>query len=194
MYMKLWTVQPLSILEEINETGVYRCREELSYNLSKKNSLKKQYQWLINKMEQRIGNRPQGVEYPVWAWHTWDFERRCPDADSAAFLERTEDKVLLTLEIPDESVVLTDFDAWQLVMSGAYLTNETDENKLEAQEDYLVSLEGEALQQAIEQSWELVFDTTKIDTEKLQWGRYIQATIWQIRAEDIVEMQVLRTE
>ncbi len=192
--MKLWTVQPLSILEEINETGVYRCREELSYNLSKKNSLKKQYQWLINKMEQRIGNRPQGVEYPVWAWHTWDFERRCPDADSAAFLERTEDKVLLTLEIPDESVVLTDFDAWQLVMSGAYLTNETDENKLEAQEDYLVSLEGEALQQAIEQSWELVFDTTKIDTEKLQWGRYIQATIWQIRAEDIVEMQVLRTE
>ncbi len=190
--MKLWTVQPKSALEQISQNKTYRCDEQLSYNLSKKNSLKKQYTWLIHKMEERIGKRPEGVEYPIWAWHTWEFERTCPNTESASFLKRNEDKVLLTLNVPDDQVVLTDFDAWQLVMSGSYLTNEIDEEKLDELETKLSELDENALLKEIEKSWDLVFDTTKIDHPLLQRGKFIQATFWEIREDMIESIEILK--
>ncbi len=192
--MKLWTIQPLSALDEIEKTGAFRCREELSFNLSKPDSLKKQYEWLIQRMEQKIGPRPEGVDYPIWSWHTWDFERQCPEADSAAFLKRTEDKVLLTLEIPETDVVLTDFDAWQIVMQGGYLTTETDEDVLEELEERLFAMDDEAFHEAIVESWENVFDVEKRDIPDFQKGRYVQATFWEIRKEYILDTEILRKE
>ncbi len=192
--MKLWTLQPLSILKEIEETGTYRCKKELSYNLSKQDSLDQQYHWLMNHMEKRIGKRPEGVEYPIWSWHTWEGERRCPDTNSAAFLKRTEDKVLLTLEIPDSQVVLTDFNGWQTVLSGGFLTNETDPKKLDELEDYIDGLDEEELDAAIEKSWETVFDVTRISSSDMEWGYFIQATFWELKKEYIVEQRVIPKE
>ncbi|MDO4633906.1 MAG: DUF3841 domain-containing protein [Eubacteriales bacterium] len=187
--MKLWTLQPLSILDEIERTGSYRCNRELSYNLSKRDSLDDKYQWLIKRMEQRIGKRPEGVEYPIWAWHTWEEERRCPDIQSAAFLKRTEDKVLLTLEIPENEIVLTDFDAWQIILNGGYLALETAQEKLDELEEWIDSLEEEELDRAIEESWENLFEIAGSDSEER--GRFVQATFWELKKEYILKTDIV---
>ncbi len=192
--MKLWTVQPASILKEIEKNGTYRCKEEYSYNLSKKDSLKDSYQWLIQEMETRIGRRPEGVEFPIWAWHTWNFTHQCPDMNSPAFLVRNEDKVLLTLEIPDNEIVLTDFDAWQIVMRKSFLTYETEEEKLESMESYLDSLDEKQYQKAIEESWKNVFDIETVNTDNLVRGQYVQATFWQVKKTYIQSYKILKKE
>ncbi len=37
--MLVWTVQPKTALDDINNYGSFRCEEKKSFNLSKKNSL-----------------------------------------------------------------------------------------------------------------------------------------------------------
>jgi hypothetical protein len=59
--MILWTFQPASILEEIERTGTFRCDPDRSFNLTKENSLKGQYAWLMDQMEKRIGPRPESL-------------------------------------------------------------------------------------------------------------------------------------
>ncbi len=145
-------------------------------------------------MEMRIGGRPEGVEYPIWAWHTWDFNRRCPEVDSAAFLKRTEEKVLLTLEIPERDLVLTDFDAWQIVMMDSYLMDPADAERADEVEVYLDTLQEKAYAKEVSESWKRVFNTAPLDIDGWQRGRYIQATFWEIREAYIQDCQVLFAE
>ncbi|MBR1585543.1 MAG: DUF3841 domain-containing protein [Clostridia bacterium] len=192
--MRLWTVQPLSALEELKQTGVYRCRREKSFNLTKRDSLEKPYQWLIQRMKEKIGQPPEGVTYPVWAWHTWEFARRAPDADSAAFLRRTEDKVLFTLEIPESQVTLTDFDAWQLVLQNMYVADKRTEAEFAALQEKLEELPADELAAAIEASWDHVFLIDPVDTDVLTRGKFVQATFWEIKPEYVVQADVLPRE
>jgi len=190
--MILWTFQPASILEEIERTGTFRCDPDRSFNLTKENSLKGQYAWLMDQMGKRIGPRPEGVSYPVWAWHTWDFERRCPDSDSGAFLESREPKAALTLDLPEDRLVLTDFDAWQLVMNGNYVSDLiSSEADFERTLSWLEGLSEEDLRKETELSWQRVFDTEPYDSDFFTRGRYVQATFWEIRKEYIREIKYL---
>ncbi len=189
--MKLWTLQPLTILNEIAATGTYRYKKELSYNLTKQNALTNEYQWLMEEMEQRIGHKPEGVEYPIWAWHTWKGKQQSPDTNSAAFLQRNEDKVLLTLEIPEKEVVLTDFDAWQYVLNGGYVPSHEDIEQFEEIQNHIDSLDENELNRFIQSSWKNVFQTTRIDTAEYQRGYFIQATFWEIKKDYILSTQVI---
>lgn len=190
--MIVWTFQPASILEEIERTGTFRCDPDRSFNLTKENNLKGQYAWLMDQMEKRIGPRPEGVTYPVWAWHTWDFGRRCPDPDSGAFLESREPKAALTLDLPEEGVVLTDFDAWQLVMNGNYVSDVIGtEEAFEKMLSWLEALSEEDLRKETERSWQRVFNTEPYDSDSFSRGRYVQATFWEIRREYIRDIRYL---
>lgn len=190
--MIVWTFQPASILEEIEKTGTFRCDPDRSFNLTKENNLKSQYSWLMGQMEKRIGIRPEGVAYPIWAWHTWDFERRMPDPDSGAFLESREPKAALTLDIPEDRMVLTDFDAWQLVMNGNFLSEPIEsEEEFERTLFWLESLSEEELLKETEKSWQRVFNTEPFDSDSFSRGRYVQATFWEIRKEYIREIRYL---
>lgn len=73
--MVLWTIQPIEIYELIQETGVYHC----NFTKSMLNDCREQYDWLAQEMKTRIGNPPEGVSYPVWAWYMWEGERKKPD-------------------------------------------------------------------------------------------------------------------
>ena len=189
--MIVWTFQPASILKEIERTGTFRCDPDRSFNLTKENDLKASYAWLMDQMEKRIGPKPEGVASPVWAWHTWDFERRCPDPDSGAFLESREPKAALTLDIPEKELVLTDFDAWQLVMNGNYLSDVIgSEEEFEEQLSRLERLSEEELSKETELSWQRVFNVEPLDSDSFTRGRYVQATFWEIRREYIKEIKL----
>ena len=191
MNMTVWTNQPLEALEELERTGAFRCIPEKSMNLTKPDSLRKPYAWLAEKMLQRIGSRPQGVSTPIWAWHTWNFEHRCPDPESAAFLKRTSERVLLTLDIPEAEMVLTDFEAWQTVMQGSYVSGAMTEEEAVREEMWLENLDEPALDAAIRDSWDRVFEISRVETPVLVRGRFIQATFWEIRKEYIRDIRIL---
>ncbi|MBR1683897.1 MAG: DUF3841 domain-containing protein [Clostridia bacterium] len=190
--MLLWTTQPLSLLTDLERDGVYRCAREKSWNLTKQGSLEKPYAWLIAQMRERIGEMPEGVTNPVWAWHTWEYARTCPDPESAAFLKRTEDKVLLTLDIPEERVLLSDFEAWQSVMMGTYVAKGTTKEALEKELEAMDKVEDGKMEDFIRASWENVFLIDPVDRWDMHRGRYVQATFWEVRREDVKETRVLR--
>lgn len=183
--MLVWTMQPADALAQIERSGVFRCDPARSFNLTKPDSLAGPYRWLTERMRERIGAPPEGVVSPVWAWHTWDFERRSPEPESPAFLRRTEEKVLLTLDVPDAALVLTDFDAWQSLMLGSYVSAARTEAELEREFAALEALDADALDAAIRASWENVFLTDRVACGEIVRGRYVQATFWEIRQEYI---------
>ena len=189
--MKLWTVQPKAALDALAQTGVFRCQREKSYNLTKPGSLEKPYQWMMEQMRRRIGPPPARVEYPVWAWHTWEFARRAPDVDSAAFLRRTEEKALLTLDVPEDRALLSDFDAWQMALQGFYVAGDLPDAEYDALLERLESLTEAELRRETENSWVRVFDVSPVKREGFARGKFIQATLWEIRRECLIDARLL---
>ena len=70
--MILWTSQEEAVYNELLKTGVYRC----DFNLSSMRDCRKQYDWLVRQMKQRIGPPPDKVTYPVWALYQQDGKHR----------------------------------------------------------------------------------------------------------------------
>lgn len=189
--MEVWTIQPAEALNEIEKYGSYRCDPARSFNLSKSDSLEPAYKWLMGKMREKIGDEPEGVEYPIWAWHTWNFERKAPDPEDPSFLKRETEKVLMTLDIPDDRLVLTDFDAWHGVMMNAYVSAAVTEEEYNAAEEKLENLPEDELADEIARSWDNVFLTDRVETDYLERGRYIQATFWEILPEYVKNVETL---
>ena len=74
--MILWTIQPDTVFKLIYTRGHYRCNVHKVHMIE---FLRPQYDWLVSQMKMRIGNPPEGVEYPVWAWQRWSLTKKCPD-------------------------------------------------------------------------------------------------------------------
>ena len=69
--MILWTIQPIEVYNLIQEKGYYICDPSKSECLEMM-CFEKAYDWLIEKMKEKIGQPPLNAKYPVWAWHTWN--------------------------------------------------------------------------------------------------------------------------
>ena len=88
--------------------------------------------------------------------------------------------------------MLTDFDAWQLVMNGNYVSDLiSSEADFERTLSWLEGLSEEDLRKETELSWQRVFDTEPYDSDFFTRGRYVQATFWEIRKEYIREIKYL---
>lgn len=70
--MILWTIQNKLAYESMKETGVLRVDE--NYILD--DLFKEPYLWMASQMKKRIGNPPEGVIFPVWAWYRWEGNRK----------------------------------------------------------------------------------------------------------------------
>ena len=66
--MKLWTIQHKAAYEEMLRTGVLRANSAYIFEEFFRDS----YDWMVEQMKKRIGNPPDGVELPVWAWYQWE--------------------------------------------------------------------------------------------------------------------------
>ena len=113
--MVLWTIQHRAAYERMLKIGTLRADER--YILWGKEFLEA-YRWLSDQMRTRIGLPPAGVRFPVWAWYQWEGVRARPDMRS--FLWHWAPKgtpvVLMTVDVPDAQVLLSDFDYWNAVM------------------------------------------------------------------------------
>lgn len=112
------------------------------------------YPWMVAQMAAR-GLDTNGHP-PFWAWHSCGAPGRRIDLRTFFPVAPT---LRLTLEVPDELVLLSDYTDWHAVLNNWHLSaTEAEYDRIEALEDA-----GQLEQRVKEASWQRIFDLT-------QWG------------------------
>lgn len=179
--MILWTIQPEIIYRAIMDTGVYHC----DFSKSFLSDWKRQYDWMVRQMIKRLGPPPEGVTYPVWAWHTWEGARKKPDLREQRWATgwKGDRFACMEIDVSDENVLLSDFDLWSLILLDGLLCETEEENtKLEALYETLDPKEQRKMQ---DKNWEGAFDLIPLDNGWIIRGDSIQATFWELKREYI---------
>lgn len=202
--LRLYTIQPLAAFEQIRACGVFRS--EPDFVDEPKDDLDRfmlaAYEWIAGEMDRRCAvSRPPGVRFPVWAWHSWmDSRRRKPDMrfGDVRGLPGDGPNVMMTLEMPDSEVLLSDYEAWHFVLNRWYLGSEEQTEDFDArctaaglnayENDVFPDTELERERVA---SWSAIFDPQRaqaqLDPSNAGRDSSVQATFWEIRTEHIVE-------
>ncbi|HPY83634.1 MAG TPA: DUF3841 domain-containing protein [Ruminococcus flavefaciens] len=197
--MVLWTIQTEEAYQQLIQTGrlygdIQHIDEDFIFA----------YDWLANEMIKRIGNPPTDVKYPVWAWYQCQGKRKKPDLRHSGYSEKGTPLVLLTVDIDEKDVLLSDFDDWHCVLNYFYLAlNEKEDDLFHsryAEEGYKITdlnnfaLTSPCLEECrkqIEQSWQLIFDLNRNEPD---WDtpldkKSIQATFWELKKENVLKVQ-----
>lgn len=188
--MKLWTIQPVYILNELEQYGVYRARTE---RISMPEFLPR-YDWLCDFLNKKDA-RPEGVEYPVWAWHTFCGKRKKPDLRYTCYGAKGEELVCMELDVPDDKVLLSDFELWHFVLNDWWLDTgmfEPDftEEQYDVNHKAFKALSKEEQQAEKEKSWLNIFEVdTVVDNDFIRRGVDVQAIFWELRIEWIKKIQ-----
>lgn len=99
------------------------------------------YEWMKGQMQERLPDY-QG-EQPIWLW------TKKPDMRKSAHAESGSEVVRLTIELPSEWVLLSDFDGWHMVLNDTFFAFNKDE--------FDAFYRGE-LSMTKEESWKRIFD------------------------------------
>lgn len=100
--MRLWTIQPVEVWTKLVSDKVFHCDPEKSVLISDADatlSFKEPYDWIVRQMRQRIGEEPEGVKYPIWAWHTRNWEHNNLTLDAVDTMNRGLNVYVLNLRL-----------------------------------------------------------------------------------------------
>lgn len=205
--MRVWTIQPVSVYEKLKEEKILYTDIRLSscYNFANKfcEEIKKDgvdvdeldfevfnvaYDWLKQRMEDKIG-KPENATYPWWAWYKRDLRHSKPDLRQSAYGTKGEKLVCIELELNDKDVILSDFDLWHFCISNSWIPNAENEEDFDEKYDWYDSLSKEEQKRLKFESWETIFD---IHIDFRPWherGQWVQATFWELRLEDVRNVQ-----
>jgi hypothetical protein len=167
--MRLWTIQHEDVLRIVREKGVFRADGRRCDR-----DFREAYAWLRQEVRKRV---PGATGRPlIWAW-----KQPKPDLRQSGHLHEGTPGVRIELEIPDERVLLSDFDGWHFRLSSSYLPisaadmerwHEQDRKKLQAlqkENPRITTAElnrriDEDVVDVIEGSWDRVFDLPLMQT------------------------------
>ncbi len=183
--MRLVTIQDKAAYDELCATGVLRCKAELAEWLSE-DSFKAAYDWLVKQMKKRIGEPPNGVRYPIWAWHSLDNRTTKVDLRRSEFNNYSGEHYILTIDVPGEQVLLSDEENWHFVLNNWFLSGAKSEKDFDKAEAWFDSLPPDERQQVKEKSWEGIFDITPLENDFHRQGCFVQATFWELCREQVI--------
>lgn len=175
--MILWTIQTEAAVRQLEKRGAL-SGDGRRLSLQEHRAA---FRWMIGQMERRLGKPPSGSRYPVWAWKAWDGERSpCPDLRYRAHLPKGTRGARIKIDVPDERVLLSDFDRWHIVLANQYLADDHHDDEAAVRAD----------RQIIEASWERIFELDRGDPAYFgaPSERSIQATLWSIKLEDVLAL------
>ena len=186
--MRLWTMQYRHVLDVLEKDGVYRTDAAL---IDMPEFLVP-YDWLCNKLNEK-SPKPDNVQYPIWAWFRFNSKEKKPDLRHSCYGHRGDEMVCIELEIPDEYVLLSDFDLWHFVLNKWWLydcfrPSYCDEDN-EVDEAWFKSLTKEQQEIEKEKSWERIFNIEPFENDWIARGQYVQAVFWELRKEWVVKTQ-----
>ena len=187
--MRLWTIQPETLYELLETEKVIQCNP-LKSELITEFGYSVAYDWMAEQMRLRIGNPPNGVKYPIWAWYALNWKHQRPDLRRAEFRGFDEDQVCIELEIPDSDVLLSDEETWHTILNDGHYGNSTNEADYDAEYEWFENLPQDEKKRVKEKSWEKIFEVSPpLDTEWDRRGMFIQATFWELRLEQVINVR-----
>lgn len=195
--MRLWTIQGIAIYEQLVREGVAYCTKPCMGDLP---GFMRAYRWMAEQMRKRIGEPPiEGIEYPMWAWYQYNSAKdKKPPRSPKDMGEGVS--TYMEIDIPDNEVLLSDFDSWHFPLYTCPLDNW---NRIDRITDKLDKEAGHTLtfdeyptdvQTEIEKSWEALFDINRRDKtvgRTHRRNRSIQATFWVLKPEHIISVEFL---
>lgn len=184
--MKLWTIQPPDVVDILERDGIFTCDTKLSENYK---DFHDAYVWLVGEMDKRDISRPKNVDLPLWAWHTRDWKHKKPDFRTMGLGRRGERYACIEFKIPDEKVLLSDYDNWHFILNRSWFDDSKNEEEWEELHAWYDSLPYAKQYKMAVESWQKVFD---VKPEKSAWcskGRYIQATFWELTKDMVTDIK-----
>ena len=172
--MILWTIQHKTAYEKMMSTGRLVADDDFifapEFNY-------KAYCWMSERMKEYIGDPPTGVSFPVWAWYQWEGVRKRPDMRThRRWTKNGTPIVLMTLDVPDENVLLSDFDMWHCVLNDFYLPLTVEEDKDDFTDEEKI------------RSWNNVFKYS-VCTDFWNASKSTQATMWEVKKEWVLKAE-----
>ena len=181
--MRLYTVQPLEVVEQLVKNGRFVCDIAKSWADDEDNpSYLESYDWLVERMIEKVGQAPRDVKYPVWAWYRHDME----SLKYGSPCEVGKKCAIVTINVDDSRVVLSDFWRWEeTAFLGIPYVNESEfeDNDVMAEYNRIEALGKEA----VKETWNEVFNLNDEESP-------IQATLWEIRKEDVVSIEYFEVQ
>lgn len=200
--MRLWSIQPEGIyydlkdkkilLTDIRKSDTFMSPQEMEsgiYNYEDI-AIKNAYNWLVREMHKRIPDSLYNPSYPWWAWHTYNGKHKKPDLRHS--LSTPGEKcACIELEIPDKDVLLHDYDNWHIPLGGyPLILDAVNEEDWERKYERFNSIkDSAAYTEAMEKSWEGIFNVDYCDIPWQERGMYIQATFWELRYDQVVNVR-----
>ncbi|PQO47904.1 hypothetical protein C5Y93_02375 [Blastopirellula marina] len=192
--MELWTIQTEPAWRSLQERGYLRATRAHADR-----DLLPAYDWMAAQMKERIGPpRSSKSSVPLWAWQQYDgIERRRPDLRRAWHLPRGTHGVRVGFEIPDDQVLLSDFQSWHYVLNYSYLaTSESDAEAFDARfPEFLCCSwsnpsDDPCVRSLVEESWQRIFDLDWYDpyVTAVKAEKSIQATFWQLDWDQVTSV------
>jgi len=196
--MKLWTIQDIEAYKQLKKDGVLHANEEYLWC---EDSLKYAYDWMASELAKK-DSKPDGIRYPIWAWYQWEGKRKKRDMRERGFSKRGNRVVQLEIEIPEEKVLLSDFNVFHCVLNNIYVCSSEEESDqfekwYESQcikygdwkYDTSQNEKLQIVKKKIVESWAGVFDLTKEDDNWLYGkneDKSIQAVFWELKEDQVI--------
>ncbi len=190
--MYLWSIQEEDVWQIIQETGIFCCDPYKSNMLKPMEDeligkklepqFEAAYEWLAEQMEQRIGKRPEGVRFPVWAWYKYGGKRKSDLRKVRwSYGNGGQRFVCLELEVPDDQVLLSDHDEWHAVLNRWPVTDTEEES--DRYDEFLEKADAATAEAFYKENWQRVFDITPFENDWKRRGKNVQATFWELKRE-----------
>lgn len=197
--MILWTIQNEMAYEKFKETEILRADDRFILD-----EMIFHYNWMASQMKKRVGSPiSEEIKYPIWAWYQWGgIKLKRPDLRVSGHLEKGRKGVLLELEVEPRNVLLSNFDDFNNVLNYGYIGDNSENfnkfyDELESygychydlQVDDKKSDTLDEFKSRLYESWDKIFDLERERDEN--WSgrkedQSIQATIWEVRWEQVV--------
>jgi len=173
--MILWTIQSIGAYDFLMSNGYLRTLESLSddYFLDA-------YEWISKIMTQKIGPPPEKVKYPIWCWYQIRGIKKRPDMRIKGYSNKGDKIVLLTVEVDEKDVLLSDFMTWHIALNNQYMADDEEEDNEKSFRS----------PDEIKNSWLKVFNLDYDDEyHGFMKNKSIQATMWEIKIEQIKKVE-----
>lgn len=179
--MRIYTFQTQKALDAAKKLGVFRAdpKELVKYWDDVWDTMfKDAYSFMNDEMKKRM---PYVGPYPMWAWAKKPDLRR----ERHSFHDKM---LLITADVPDERILLSDFGLYHVCLGGYYLS------MTEAEDDDMTCL-GEITpkKEEILESWQRMFELNKKRTKaEIMWvgkSDTVQCCIDGIFISEIVEIK-----
>lgn len=183
--MRLWSIQTVKAYEELSNKGVLYTDETLSMAYEEP-IFEVAYRYMMKQFALRLNKKISN--YPIWSWYLYDgIAKPKPYLRYKGYDEPGTKLVRITLDVPNNEVLLSDFSLFHNVLNDWYIPK--NEQDLETYDERKTNLTKEEIYKLKLDSWDLIFDLEREDDDNFMFGKkenkIIQAITTCIKLEQV---------